>query len=104
MRRWPAVGDDPTSALAWRTWGEADPATLIGRAAHHNVQAINPHDRQVNRAFIERAHGEGLAVYVWTIDSIDRARELADLGVDAIITNDPRALVNGLAGRAGPRA
>lgn len=95
---------DPTIALAWLTWGEADPATLIGRAAHHNLQAINPHDRQVDRSFIERAHGEGLGVYVWTVDSIDRARELADYGVDGIITNDPRALVNGLAGRVEPRS
>lgn len=95
---------DPTISLAWLTWGQADPATLIGRAADHGLQAINPHDRQVDRAFVERAHGRGLGVYVWTVDSIERARELADYGVDGIITNDPRSLIDGLAGRAGPRS
>ncbi|MDA3038106.1 MAG: glycerophosphodiester phosphodiesterase [Actinomycetota bacterium] len=95
---------DPTIALAWLTWGEADPEALIGRAVDHRLQAINPHDRQVDRAFVERAQGEGLAVYVWTVDSPERALELADFGVDGIITNDPRALVRALARWSEPRS
>lgn len=95
---------DSTIALAWLTWGEADPAALIGRAAEHQLQAINPHERQVDRAFVERAHGAGLGVYVWTVDSVERALELADHGVDGIITNDPRSLVDALARRREPRS
>ena len=95
---------DPTIALAWLTWGEADPAALIGRAAAHGLQAINPNDHQVDQAFVDRAHGEGLGVFVWTVDSIERALELADYGVDGIITNDPRALVSALARRSEPRS
>ena len=34
----------------------------------------------------------GLAFYVWTVDSVRRARQLIDLGVDGIATNRPGAL------------
>jgi glycerophosphoryl diester phosphodiesterase len=32
----------------------------------------------------------GGEVYVWTVDEADRVERLCALGVDAIITNDPR--------------
>ena len=35
------------------------------------------------------AHAAGLAVNTWTCDDPDRIRWLADLGVDAVITNVP---------------
>ena len=35
------------------------------------------------------AHDAGLAVNTWTVDDPDRIRELADLGVDGIVTNVP---------------
>ena len=90
---------DPTIAIGWLTWGQADPAMLIGRAEGHSLASINPHDLQVSRSFVERAHDAGLEVMVWTVDDPRRMMELADFGVDAIITNDPALAVRTLRSR-----
>ena len=37
---------------------------------------------------VDAAHAAGLAIYTWTVDEPDDIKRLADLGVDAIITND----------------
>lgn len=44
-------------------------------------------------ADVERVHALGLAVWVWTIDDLDRAEELMRMGVDAICTNDPAGVL-----------
>ena len=46
------------------------------------------------------AAGAGVAVIAWTVDRQERMRELAELGVDGIVTNDPR-LFSGLGPAAG---
>jgi glycerophosphoryl diester phosphodiesterase len=47
----------------------------------------------VNRRFVEAAHARGLAVHVWTIDDVAHMRALIELGVDGIMTDQPRRLV-----------
>jgi glycerophosphoryl diester phosphodiesterase len=46
----------------------------------------------VTRGFVERAHRNGVAVHVWTIDDADEMRHLLDLGVDGIMTDRPETL------------
>jgi glycerophosphoryl diester phosphodiesterase len=46
----------------------------------------------VNRSFVEAAHARGLAVHVWTIDDAAQMRTLIELGVDGIMTDQPRRL------------
>lgn len=46
----------------------------------------------VDEAFVAAAHEAGLAVHVWTIDDEDEMVQLADLGVDGIMTDRPQAL------------
>ncbi|MEM7325393.1 MAG: glycerophosphodiester phosphodiesterase [Actinomycetota bacterium] len=82
---------DPTLPLALLVWGQADPASLVGRAEAHGFEAIHPHDLLVDRNFVERAKTAGLQVNVWTVDDPDRIVELAEMGVDGIITNNPAA-------------
>lgn len=46
----------------------------------------------VTRPFVEAAHARGLAVHVWTIDDAAQMRSLIELGVDGIMTDQPRRL------------
>ena len=41
----------------------------------------------VTRRFVASAHTAGLEVHVWTVDDPERMRYLADLNVDAIMTD-----------------
>ena len=47
----------------------------------------------VDEAFVGRAHAEGLAVHVWTINDAAEMRRLVALGVDGIISDTPSVLV-----------
>lgn len=48
------------------------------------------HQLLVSRAVVERCHALDVPVIAWTVDDPARARRLALLGVDAIVSNDPR--------------
>jgi glycerophosphoryl diester phosphodiesterase len=75
--------------LGLLVWGQANPASLVARAEAHGYQAIHPHDLLVDQLFVERAHDSGLDVNVWTVNDADRLRQLAEWGVDGVITDDP---------------
>lgn len=61
-------------------------------------EALHPHHSLVDAASMERARQKGRAVNVWTVNEIDEARRLADLGVDVIITDYPDRLMAALRG------
>lgn len=44
----------------------------------------------VSRATVDRCHARDVQVFAWTVDEPEVVRDLARLGVDGIITNDPR--------------
>lgn len=52
--------------------------------------AVMAHWRVVTPALVRRVHEGGGELYVWTVDDAQRIARLAALGVDGIITNDPR--------------
>ena len=54
----------------------------------------------VERPGVELAHDAGLRVNVWTVDDPARMVELADMGVDGIVTNVPDVAANALGRRA----
>ncbi len=60
--------------------------------------ALHPHFSLVDAAYMDRARRWGMRVNVWTVDDATEARRLVDLGVDGIITNDPRGLRRALQG------
>ena len=49
--------------------------------------------RIVDDNFVDRCHRAGMHVHVWTVNDPDRAAHLAELGVDAIITDRPADLL-----------
>lgn len=79
----------PGLATAWLLGLVDDPAALIDKAAEHGHVAVHPHHVFVNDEFVTRAHAAGLQVNTWTCDDPDRITWLADLGVDAVVTNVP---------------
>ena len=69
-------------------------ATLPGRVRTAlragRYDAIMAHWRVVTKALVRAVHEAGGELYVWTVDDAARIAKLSAMGVDGIITNDPR--------------
>jgi glycerophosphoryl diester phosphodiesterase len=68
------------------------PQGAIERARELEAEALNPERSLSSRELVEAAHGEGLAVYVYTVNDGAEIRRLLDLGVDGLFTNHPRRM------------
>ncbi len=79
------------SILAFMKLAFPDRAARAIRAGH--CDAIMANRRLVNSRLVEAVHGAGGEVYVWTVDDAATIGKLGELGVDGIITNDPRLFV-----------
>lgn len=86
----------PELPTAWLLGPVNDAAELIDRAAAHGHVAIHPHHAFVNEELVRLAHQAGLAVNTWTCDDPDRIRWLAGLGVDGLVTNQPKVALAAL--------
>lgn len=83
----------PTGLL---TGYEVDAEEALGRATSHGHPWVLPFVSKVLEAgdgFAERVHDSGALLGVWIADDPETARRLFELGVDAVATNDPRAIV-----------
>jgi glycerophosphoryl diester phosphodiesterase len=69
-------------------------ALLPGRARtalrEGRVDAIMAHWRVVTGRLVRAVREGGGELYVWTVDDASRISRLTEMGVDGIITNDPR--------------
>ncbi len=52
--------------------------------------ALMAHWRLVTPALLRAVHGAGGELYAWTVDELAEIERLQRLGVDGVITNDPR--------------
>jgi glycerophosphoryl diester phosphodiesterase len=59
----------------------------------YQVPEVSGSTRVVSPAFVEAAHGAGLAVQVWTVDTQADAARLLAWNVDALITDRPDVVV-----------
>jgi glycerophosphoryl diester phosphodiesterase len=53
-------------------------------------EGLMAHRLTVTPRLVRAVHNEGGQLYVWTVDRAERIRRLEALGVDGVITNDPR--------------
>lgn len=60
------------------------------------VVYVVPHYRLLTRRLVERIHADGKKVVAWTMNDRRRILEAASLGVDAIISDDTKLLVETL--------
>ena len=66
------------------------PGRAAGRIRAGGCEAIMCHRILVGRRLVRAVHDVGGQVYVWTVDDVRRIAALEGLGVDGVITNDPR--------------
>ena len=75
------------------------PQGAIERALALGAEAINPERSLASPELVDSAHGEGLSVYVYTVDDPEEMHRLLDLGVDGLFTNYPGRMRTLLASR-----
>lgn len=61
--------------------------SFLGRLLGY--QSLHPAACDVNLALVESAHRRGQKVFVWTVNQAEQMRQLFDMGVDGIFTDDP---------------
>jgi glycerophosphoryl diester phosphodiesterase len=66
------------------------PRQASARIRAGGCEAIMAHRVLASRRLVRAVHAAGGQVYVWTVDSAPRIQALEALGVDGVITNDPR--------------
>lgn len=68
------------------------PAQVRRRAAEVDPAAIWLYHRLASARLVGTAHELGIEVICWTVDEAERVARLTELGVDGIVSNDPRLL------------
>ena len=92
-----ALAPEARIAMSWETPVLPRPELLAAvRPDYFNQLHI-----LLNAPVVEQVHELGIQVCAYTVDDTDRMSELQDMGVDAIISNDIRALVR-IVGNAPP--
>jgi glycerophosphoryl diester phosphodiesterase len=66
------------------------PFRIHGLLEEVDAAATTLNRRLVSRATVHRCHALGKAVLVWTVNDRDLVRHLDEIGVDGVITDDPR--------------
>ena len=66
------------------------PGQAASRIRAGGCEAIMCHQILMSRRLVKAVHAAGGQLYVWTVDDARRIRAMEKLGVDGVITNDPR--------------
>ena len=60
-------------------------------------EALHPHHSLIDAELVGWAHGQNRAINSWTVNDVETARRLEQLGVDAIISDVPDQIMAALA-------
>ena len=78
----------PRARLAWLVSRTSRGLQPLARRA--GLFALHPKDPLVTPRLVGRCHRMGLAVHVWVVNRPDRIARLEALGVQGVMTDDPR--------------
>ena len=67
--------------------------SVITRATEIGAMAVALHHRLARKALVEKSKQAGLHVAVWTVDDPTWVGRAQDIGIDALITNDPARML-----------
>jgi glycerophosphoryl diester phosphodiesterase len=73
-----------------RYWRARLPARAAAAIGEGRCEALMAHRLLVTRRLVTAVRAVGGQLYVWTVDSAEQIGRLEALGVDGVITNDPR--------------
>jgi glycerophosphoryl diester phosphodiesterase len=108
----PRLRTDPTAAGMARKWAALVAAglarrllpTVLGRRVRRGeMDAVMVHWRLMTPRLLRAVRAAGGEVYVWTVDDPALLARLVALGVDGVITNDPRLFTSGVPAPASAR-
>ncbi len=80
---------DADIATGWLVLDMPDPAAMVGHLVDGGHQALHSPAARTTVDHVKIAHDRGIEVNAWTVDDPALITELAEAGVDAVITNDP---------------
>ncbi len=94
----------PKTKRDWATYGWASPAVtaalsalrrrfpglLAKRGPELEIDAVWAYQAIISPQLVDTAREIGVELIAWTVDDVDRMRELIAMGVDGICSNDPR--------------
>ena len=66
------------------------PKTMANGVQELEASAVWAYHQIITPRLVEAAEEAGVELIAWTVDDLDRMRELAAMGVHGICTNDPR--------------
>jgi glycerophosphoryl diester phosphodiesterase len=87
--------------LILRWWRAGLPSQAERALRRGECEALMAHRLLVSRLLVERVHAAGGRLFVWTVDDSAEIARLEALGVDGVITNDPRLFGGSGADQAG---
>lgn len=83
--------------VAWLTEDPLDVTALDRALGERGIVAIHPRHTLLNPATLGALRQRFALVNTWTVNETNRVTELAELGVDTIITDDPAGALRALA-------
>jgi len=92
-----AAPDVPTGLLAVQAMPAADALRLATEGGHGWVLPAASSVLEGGEDLVAAAHGAGLRLGTWVVDDAEVATLLTAWGLDAVATNDPRAIVPAVA-------
>lgn len=69
-------------------YSETHGIDIIEYCIKNSFDAVHPDFKLVDKAFVDKAHENGIEVNVWTVDNVRDIMRMKEYGVDNIISND----------------